>query len=40
MPRLGQALGIPLLVIVAVGLNDLTLAGALALPILAMVPVM
>ena len=36
MPRLGQALGIPLLVIVAVGLNDLTLAGALALPILAM----
>ena len=40
MPRLGQALGIPLLVIVAVGLNDLALAGALALPILAMVPVM
>lgn len=40
IPRLGQALGIPLLVIVAVGMNDLILAGAIALPIFAMVPVM
>lgn len=40
MPRLGQALGIPLIVIVAVGVNDLTLATAIAVPILAMMPVM
>lgn len=40
MPRLGQALGIPLLVIVAVGVNDPLLAVAIAAPIVAMIPVM
>lgn len=40
LPRLGQALGIPLLVIVAVGLNNLPLALAIAAPIFLMAPVM
>lgn len=40
LPRLGQALGLPLLVIVAVGAQDPVSAAALALPILAVVPVM
>lgn len=40
LPRLGQALGIPLLVVVAVGINDPILAAAIALPIFAMIPVM
>lgn len=40
IPRLGQALGIPLLVIVAVGLNKPLLGAAIAVPIIVMVPVM
>ena len=40
LPRLGQALGLPVLVIVAVGMQDPLLAATLALPIVAMLPVM
>lgn len=40
LPRLGQALGIPLLVIVAVALNDPVLAATIALPIGCVIPVM
>lgn len=40
LPRLGQALGLPVLVIVAVGVQDPVLAITLAVPIIATVPVM
>lgn len=40
LPRLGQALGIPLIVLVAVAMQDAWLAVAIGLPILLVIPVM